>query len=304
MGEAEGAARLGQLGELFGAVVARHRQVLGRGPQVLAEREDRHADVDEVAHRREQLGALFAETEDDPRLGRQGRRRGARAAEQLERALVPAAVARHAIEPRHGLGVVIEDVGPGVDHGRERGGIALKVRNEHLDAAARGVVSHGAHRGGPVRGAAVGEVVAVDRGDHDVLEAEIAHGARNPLGLLAILPGRTAVGDRAVAAVPRAHVAEDHERRRRVFPALADVRTVRFFTHRVQVGVAHQALEPQIIGSAGGAYLQPRRLAFADLDDGKLHAHSQNRIIMPRRFSRRTNARHAPRPRWHLRCSR
>ncbi len=36
--------------------------------------------------------------------------------EQVQRALIARAAAGHAIEARHGLGVVIQDVGPGVEH--------------------------------------------------------------------------------------------------------------------------------------------------------------------------------------------
>src|SRR2546422_5173164 len=35
----------------------------------------------------------------------------------------------------------------------------------------------------PVRGAAIREVVTIDRRDHDVLEPELAHGPADPLGL-------------------------------------------------------------------------------------------------------------------------
>src|SRR5256885_11831381 len=59
-------------------------------------------------------------------------------------------------------------------------------------------------------------IVAIDRGDHDVIEPEPGHRVADALGLLAVLPGRLAVRDGTVATVPRADVAEDHERRRRV----------------------------------------------------------------------------------------
>ena len=58
-----------------------------------------------------------------------------RAFEQLERARVPAAGPRHAVEPRHGLGVVIQHVGPRVEHGAQRRFVALEIRDQHFDAA-------------------------------------------------------------------------------------------------------------------------------------------------------------------------
>src|SRR5439155_25010134 len=78
--------------ELVGMIVARDGQVLRRRPQVLAERQDRHADLAQVADRRDQLLPLLAEAEDDPRLGRDLWRDRARVAEEAERARVAAAV--------------------------------------------------------------------------------------------------------------------------------------------------------------------------------------------------------------------
>src|ERR687892_168380 len=95
VGEAEGPAHLGQLGELVGVIVAGDRQVLRRRPQVLAQREDRHADLDEIAQRRHQLVALLAQAQDDSRLERQARSDRPRVTKQVEHALVAPAVTRH-----------------------------------------------------------------------------------------------------------------------------------------------------------------------------------------------------------------
>ena len=72
-----------------------------------------------------------------------------------------------------------------------------------------------------------------------------------------------AVRHRAVRAGARADVAENHERRGAVVPALADVRALRLFAHRVQLQLAHQALEPQVARRAGRAHLQPLGLRAA-----------------------------------------
>src|SRR5262249_3563851 len=63
------------------------------------------------------------------------------------------------------------------------------------------------------------------------------------------------------------------------------------FADRVEIGVAHQALEAKVIRSTRRAHLEPRWLALAHVDDGKLHPRPQNPLIMPRRFDDRTNAR-------------
>ena len=261
MGEPELPTDPRELGELVGMVVARDGQVLRRRPEVLAERQDRHPDRAQVAQGRDQLVPLLAETQDDPGLGRDLRRDCARVAEEPERTRVTAAVPRGLVEALHRLGVVVQDVRPRVEHRLERRRASLEVGDQDLHAAARRVPAHRTHRRRPVRGAAVREVVTIDRRDHDVLEPELAHGPADPLGLLAILPDGRAVRDRAVAAVAGAHVAQDHERRGRVLPALPDVGTARLLADRVEVPLAHPTLEAHVVGAAGGADLEPRRLA-------------------------------------------
>ena len=260
MGEAHLATPDRQLRELVRVVEARHRQVLGRGPQVLAEREDLHVRRPEVRHGGQQLVPLFAQAQDDPRLGHEPGRSRAGAAEQLERALVAAPVARHLVEPRHRLGIVVQHVGPRFDDRRERGGAALEVRDEQLDAAAGGVAANRLRGRREVRGPAVRQVVTVHGGDHHVLEPQLSDRPAHPLRLLAILPDRPAVGHRAVAAIAGAHVAQDHEGRGEILPALPDVRAVRLLTDRMEVPLAHQALEPDVLRSARRAHPEPRRL--------------------------------------------
>ena len=65
------------------------------------------------------------------------------------------------------------------------------------------------------------------------------------------IDARAAVGDRAVRAGARADVAENHERGGAVVPAFADVRAARFLADRVQVQLAHQRLEAQVVGRPG-----------------------------------------------------
>ena len=83
------------------------------------------------------------------------------------------------------------------------------------------------------------------------------NGARHLDRLVLVGRLRRAVRDVAVAARARAGVAEDHERRGAVVPALADVRAVRFLADGVETEVAHQALEAEVVLGAGRADLQP-----------------------------------------------
>ena len=101
--------------------------------------------------------------------------------------------------------------------------------------------------------------------------------------------------DRAVGAVSRADVAEDHEGGGAVLPALADVRAVRLLADRVQVQVAHEALQAEVVASAGRLHLEPGRLplrqrfvtmAPQDLVQGLAHAPSGAKGLPHRAFRR------------------
>ena len=101
-----------------------------------------------------------------------------------------------------------------------------------------------------LRRAAVGQIVAVDAGHDDMLEAELGRGGRDMLGLERIDRARHAGLDVAEGAGAGAGVAKDHHRRVLLGPAFADVRAGRFLAHGGEVELAHQP---------------PRRvIAFAD----------------------------------------
>ena len=126
-----------QVAELVGMVVADHRRVLRGRSEVLTDREDPAPDAAQIAEGVEQFAVLFAESDHDAGLGRNVRRVGARSIEQFERARVAAAGARHPVQPRHGLRVVIQHVGPGVEDRVQRRFLSLKIRNQDLEAAVR-----------------------------------------------------------------------------------------------------------------------------------------------------------------------
>ena len=67
--------------------------------------------------------------------------------------------------------------------------------------------------------------------------------------------------DRAVRAIPRADVAQDHERRGPMVPTFADVGALRFLADRVELELPHQPLDPRVLRPARSPDFQPRRLA-------------------------------------------
>ena len=91
--------------------------------------------------------------------------------------------------------------------------------------------------------AAVRQVVAIHRREHDVLEAHELDGVRDVLRLLGIEPAARVAGiHRAEAAGARAHRAHQHDGGRAGVPALADVRALRFLADRGEPMLAHDAL--------------------------------------------------------------
>ena len=106
-------------------------------------------------------------------------------------------------------------------------------------------------------GAAVLQVVAIDRRDDDVVQLELLDRVGHPLGLLRVHRSWASVRHRAVGAGACADVAQDHEGRGPVIPALADVRASRFLAHGVQVEVAHDRLESQVARRPGRPDFQP-----------------------------------------------
>ena len=104
-------------------------------------------------------------------------------------------------------------------------------------------------------GAAVGDVVAVDRRDHDVVDAP----RRDVLGGVRRLEQverrrRARRLHVAEAAAARARVAHHHDRRRRrpllAAPALADVRALGLLAHARQFRAAQPFADPVVLGAA------------------------------------------------------
>ena len=172
-----------------------------------------------------------------------------RPAQQPERAVVARLRAAHPrVQPPHRLDVVVEDLGPRGEHRLQRLFLdAEEVGRQHLDRSLGQLRLQRADRRRVVAGAAVGDVVAVDRGDDDVLELHLRRGLGEPQRLERV---RRRLGlarvDVAVAARASARVAEDLERRGAAAPALGDVRAARLLADRVQREPVHELLDVEV----------------------------------------------------------
>jgi hypothetical protein len=109
-----------------------------------------------------------------------------------------------------------------------------------------------------VRCTAVAQVVAIDAGDDDVLQLQRGDGPGQVERLVDVERVGAAVADIAEGAAPRALVAHDHEGRRALAEALADVRARGFLADGVQAVLAQELLdlvETRDLGRAGRAGL-------------------------------------------------
>ncbi len=89
----------------------------------------------------------------------------------------------------------------------------------------------------------IAQIIAIDRGDHDVTKPHLAHGLGQAPGLVGIRRHGPPMRDVAEGAASRAEVAEDHEGGGAVAEALVDVRARGFLAHRHQPVLAQLCLE-------------------------------------------------------------
>ena len=111
-------------------------------------------------------------------------------------------------------------------------------------------------------GAAIGKLVTVHAGDHQVFEPESAHRLGQVARLERVERSGRARGHVAEAAAARADVAHQHHRGRAAAPAFAHVGTARFLADRVQAELAQRAADGVVTARAGHADLEPRGLRF------------------------------------------
>ena len=209
--------------------------MLGGRLQILADGEEIDIGGAQIVHHLKDLLARLAEADHHAGLGEHRRDRAPSPSQQPQRGEVARAGPDRRIEPRHGLEIVVEDVGPRRDHGLDRARLAQEVRASAPRSWCRARLRGCA--GSPRRNARRRhrEVVAVDRGDDDVRRARAC---RRPRRHCAGSCGSSAPG-MPVATLQKAQarvqiVAQDHHRRVLLLPALADVRAGRLLADRVQ----------------------------------------------------------------------
>ena len=280
-GEADVVGLVLELDELLGLDPPLDRVVpLGRA-EVLGDGEQVAAGVVQVAHRLADLLAGLAHAEDEVALGDQPVRAGL--GEHVERAVVAERRTDALEDARHGLDVVGQHLGPGVEDLLEQLGDAVEVGDQVLDAGA-GVELVDLPDGlGVQPGAAVGEVVAGDAGDGGVAQLHLLDALGHAARLVAVERGGLAGVDLAEVAAPGALLAADEERGLAVLPALEDVGAAGFLADGVQTLALDEVHQLVVLRAHLGPGLDPLGLLLdgglgvADLEAQHLAAFRSDR---------------------------
>ncbi|MNO78209.1 hypothetical protein D3C76_693380 [compost metagenome] len=256
---------------------ALHRQVVTRRLQVLAEGEHVDLVLAHAVHDLDDLIVGLAETEHQAGLGRHVRDHLLEALQQVEGPLEIRTRARRLVEARYGFQVVVEHIRRlvGGDFQSDVHAAAV-VRDQRFQLDARGQLADLAQAVGEVLGTAVAQVVAVHRGDHHVLQAQVGDGDGQAFRLVDVQWLRTAVADVAERATTGADVTHDHEGRGTAGEALAEVRAGGFLAYAVQLVLAQQLLDAVDFRRYRDAHANPVRLLRQFVGGDDLHRNARH----------------------------
>jgi hypothetical protein len=121
--------------------------------------------------------------------------------------------------------------------------LTAEVAEQRLDKHLGAEFFETANRRRHVARSPVQQVIAIDHGHHDVLERHSTESLGHVFGFPDIDgPSRLPCPYGAEPAPARARIAEEHDRRYALAPALADIRAVGFFADGVEVERAKRFL--------------------------------------------------------------
>src|SRR5438270_11729882 len=230
--------------------------------QVLPQGQDVHVRGAKVLHRLEDLLAGLPQAEHDRGLREQAVAHAFRSSEDVKALRVGrAAIPHDGLEAFDRLDIVVEHVHARVDDGPHRLEVSLEIRDEGLDEQVGTAGLDLPHRLCEVSRASVGQVVAIDRCEHDVGEVHFGEGDRHLRRFVQVESSmRIARSHRAEVATASAGVPHQHERRGPSAPTFPDVGAMGLLAHGVQVQGAEEALQVTVVLAGGGS--GPETLMF------------------------------------------
>src|SRR5580704_2464348 len=277
--EAEAQRLLPQLAEFLRRVEPGYGQVVARGAEILTHGKNVNAAATEVAEHLNQFFRGFAESHHHSALRHHAGRELLGIFQQREAAFVTGSGAHRAVKTRHGFGVVIENVGPRLEHNLQRFFESLKVRNQHLDAAIRNQLANLANGLGENSGATDVVIVTIHAGHNGVLQTQRGHSFSHAARFVPVDRLGPALRHGAESAAPGADVTQQHESRGLVIPALADVGALGRLADGVQPQPARQLLEVVKVlsnrrfGSEPVGFWHPQRRPQVDLNQLRTSCH-------------------------------
>ncbi|EAT09180.1 hypothetical protein SKA58_09466 [Sphingomonas sp. SKA58] len=241
-----------------------HLGMFGRRLEILAHGQKIDVGRTHVVHHLMHLQPLLAQPQHDARLGEDRRIELLDRFQQAQRRVIARARPDGWIEARHGFKIVIVDVGARRnDHFDRPLMLVAEIGRQNFDGRVRRRAAQSFDHLDELAGAAIGQIVAIDRGNDDMLQPHFSAGIRQILRLIGVDLARHAGLDVAEGTGAGAHVPQDHDRRMLFGPAFADIGTGRFLANRRQLLFPHQ-LAGLIIALAGrGFHADPVGLAGA-----------------------------------------
>ncbi len=126
-----------ELGKFAWRIKSRHRQVVARRAQVLADSQNVASRAGQIAKNFEQFVRFFTEANHHAGLRYAAGPQLLRVAQQFQGPFVTRAGANNTIKSRHRFSVVIEDLRSGLDDSADGFFVTLKVWDQNFNAAAR-----------------------------------------------------------------------------------------------------------------------------------------------------------------------
>ena len=201
--------------EAVGRHELRHLGMARRGLEILAHRQKIDLGRAHVVHHLMHLHPFLAQSHHDAGLGEDRRIVPLHALQEAQRGVVARARPDGGIEARHRLQIVVVDVRASLDdrlHGRLR--LVAEVGRQDLDGGVRSGPAEGFDHRHELPRPAVGQIVAIHAGDHDVLEAQASGRVGDVLRLRRVHRARHPRLDVAEGAGAGAHVRPGSSRSR------------------------------------------------------------------------------------------
>ena len=215
--------------------MARRRlQILAAGEEIDTRRA--HV-VEHLVH----LERGFTKPDHQTRFGEDLRTQGFDLIEQTQRMIIARTRADGRIKPRHGFKIVIVNIGARIDdHLDGAPGLVAEIRRQDLDRRFRRVLAQFVDDADKLPGAAIDQIITIDRRDDDMFEPQRRRRFGNMCGFEKIDWPRHPGLDVAKGTGARAGIAQDHHRGVLLAPAFADVGARRFLADGVELQPPHQ----------------------------------------------------------------